>query len=435
MKRIVFVLFALMAFVHVNANRPAAKAASVVPASEYLDGFSVEEKPTLPAPVINIEEEYEKVIISASGEGIIHLYVNGQERGNPFPIYRSYDEIFLAIEAVAEADGWESSSAVLEYVVIPIPIPEPEITSAPSFSGRSMDYGYAVTIEPTEPSTIYYRVSYRDETKYEWICISDWMVYDGKELVYSTIGHYRIEAYAVADGKNYSEWVGYEFYVWPDPIYDFEEAGIFYKITGEGKVSVCTETTQYDSYSGYVTIPATVTHEGVTYMVSAIYSNAFYNCNGLMGVTIGPNVTAIGDYAFDCCRNLTSVTMGDYVINVGAYAFYGCTSLTSVTLGSGVAWIGDYAFWACDALTTVNCKAATPPSMASSNCFGRYNGATLHVYPAVLARYQSATNWSRFSSIVGEDNVAPAPGDTNGDGVVNITDVTALINMLLRGEY
>jgi len=70
--------------------------------------------------------------------------------------------------------------------------------------------------------------------------------------------------------------------------------------------------------------------------------------------------------------------------------------------------------------------------MADSSCFDCYDGATLHVHPAVHELYQSADYWKMFSGIVAEDGVAPATGDTNGDGKVNISDVTTLINQLLN---
>ena len=63
-----------------------------------------------------------------------------------------------------------------------------------------------------------------------------------------------------------------------------------------------------------------------------------------------------------------------------------------------------------------------------------YATATLHVYPAVLDKYQAANYWKQFGSIVGEDKVAPAAGDINGDGKMSISDVTTLINMLLMEE-
>ena len=128
---------------------------------------------------------------------------------------------------------------------------------------------------------------------------------------------------------------------------------------------------------------------------------------------------------------MTNVVLGDYVITVGGNAFNGCTSLASVTLGSGVRSIGTQAFKNCTALTSVICKPATPPTMAASNCFDCYSTATLTVHPAVVDSYSTDNKWKQFTTIVESVAVSPAAGDTNGDGEVNIADVTSLIDQLL----
>jgi len=45
--------------------------------------------------------------------------------------------------------------------------------------------------------------------------------------------------------------------------------------------------------------------------VTIIDSSAFYDCRGLVSVTIGNGVTYIGNYAFNDCRGLASVTIPD----------------------------------------------------------------------------------------------------------------------------
>ena len=398
-----------------------------------------------PSPHFWVEEEEEYVIIHADpgddplglyGEMAVYLYIQGQQVENPFVVWRTYEEQDLDISAYAVSlthqEAEPSETVPFVYIIAPLPEVPVEETAAPTVSGTYTENGYLIDLYETEPSTIYYRIGINYE--YNGFIFGDWMAYTG-QMAFNYPGFYRIEAYAIADGKLQSALIAYEFVVTeptPSYIYDFEEDGVFYKITAEGKVSVCSETTDYNSYSGEVVIPATVTHNGVTYMVTGIYEDAFRGCSGLTGVTIGAYVTAIGKRAFKNCTSLTSVTLGDYVITLGEEAFSGCSSLTSVTLGSGLASIGAKAFQGCDALTSVTCKAATPPVMASSNCLACYSTATLHVYPAVLDSYQSTNYWNQFTTIVAEDKVAPAVGDTNGDGKLSITDVTSLIELLLK---
>ena len=89
--------------------------------------------------------------------------------------------------------------------------PEPTVqTGAPTFNGYTTDgiHAYFVEINETEPSTIYYRVQYPDGTWTEWAEYEDVLSFVGD-------GKYRVEAYAVADGKLPSEQIAYEFVVAP----------------------------------------------------------------------------------------------------------------------------------------------------------------------------------------------------------------------------
>ena len=90
------------------------------------------------------------------------------------------------------------------------PVEPTEMTAAPTFNGYTTDgiHAYFVEILPTEPSTIYYRVLYPDGTWTEWAEYEDILSFTGN-------GMYRVEAYAVADGKLESYQIAYEFYVSP----------------------------------------------------------------------------------------------------------------------------------------------------------------------------------------------------------------------------
>ena len=72
--------------------------------------------------------------------------------------------------------------------------------------------------------------------------------------------------------------------------------------------------------------------------LTAIRSNAFYNCSGLTSVTIPESVDSIGPYAFSCCSGLTSTTIPESVTKIGRNAFYNCTGLTSVHISNLAAW-------------------------------------------------------------------------------------------------
>ncbi len=157
--------------------------------------------------------------------------------------------------------------------------------------------------------------------------------------------------------------------------YDFMDNGIYYTVNGTN-ASVANNGS-FNTYSGDVVIPATVTHNGNTYNVTSIGFQSFYNCTGLTSVSIPEGVNYI---------------MGQ--------AFYNCSSLTSITLPSTLFTIYTKAFAGCTGLTTVTCLKSTPPSTASdafdADAFSRI---TLIVSMGSLSNYQSATPWSSFSTI------------------------------------
>jgi hypothetical protein len=135
--------------------------------------------------------------------------------------------------------------------------------------------------------------------------------------------------------------------------YNFESGGIYYDITSPNTVAVTYATGSYNSYSGTVDIPSTVTYNGTTYTVTAIGNSAFRNSSNLTGVSIPNTVTSIGEYAFYQCNHLTSITIPNGVETIGNHAFSGCSQLPSVTIPNSVITIGEYAFEYCNGLSAV----------------------------------------------------------------------------------
>lgn len=160
--------------------------------------------------------------------------------------------------------------------------------------------------------------------------------------------------------------------------------------------------------------------------VTAIGNHTFDYCYDLQHIVLPPELRTIGNSAFAGCEQLVSIIIPDRVESIGDSAFYDCPWMEYLTLGRGLTSIGRYAFCGTN-LVTVTCRAMEPPVIAAENSFwhyGTYSDATLKVPSPALSRYTVADYWSLFPVIV-------ASGDVNGDGRLGIDDVTTLIAGLL----
>ena len=230
----------------------------------------------------------------------------------------------------------------------------------------------------------------------------------------------------------------------------------FYNCSSFTSVVIPNSVTSFGSYAFYgcsglesVTIGNDVTSIG---------NYVFYNCSGLNSIILGKSVTDIGNYAFSGCTGLTSVTLPNSVTSIGNYSFRGCTGLTSVvipnnvtsignsafyncsglesvTIGSSVTSIGTSTFNNCSALKEVSCLAEQVPS-TGSNVFQNTTiaSATLYVPETSLDTYKSTTPWKNFGTILPVAEPTYIVGDANGNGEVEIGDVTSVLTLMATPE-
>ena len=170
-----------------------------------------------------------------------------------------------------------------------------------------------------------------------------------------------------------------------------------------------------------VVIPDTVTSIGM---------RAFYSCGNLISINLPNSITCIERETFYHCNRLRSVTIPNSVKTIASIAFQYCWELKELTIGSGVESIGENAFNNNYLIEEVNCLGTVPPAMLQSNVFNNatYENGILHVPGQSKEAYRNANYWNMFASIEGYRN------DVNGDGIVSIKDVSALIDMLLGGN-
>jgi hypothetical protein len=205
------------------------------------------------------------------------------------------------------------------------------------------------------------------------------------------------------------------------PIYDFVVDGIYYNITSDFSVEV-TYGTYGNTYSGDVTIPASVSNDGATYLVTAIGDYAFRSSTGLTSVSMPETVTRIGYRAFyRCDSSFRSVTLPNSLITIDDDAFastwlegtlivpnsvttigdnaFGECSFTDITLGCGLVEMGMFAFDGNYYLRRVTCLPLTPPLLHGFSYDWDEANATLYVPYHSLAAYQAEEDWSHFGSI------------------------------------
>lgn len=127
---------------------------------------------------------------------------------------------------------------------------------------------------------------------------------------------------------------------------------IYYSILGGDSVGVDNMGSNYYSYhaySGNVVIPATVENEIVTYRVTSVEKNAFYNCD-ISSVVFPNTITRIKNSAFFGCGKLEAINLPNSVKYIGRYAFSNCSQITSLIIPNGVDTIEEYAFFSCKKL-------------------------------------------------------------------------------------
>ena len=88
-----------------------------------------------------------------------------------------------------------------------------------------------------------------------------------------------------------------------------EFTNTFYRVVKTGKTPELAYIGPKNKRAKKVTIPASVTIEGVTYKVTSVAAGALKNYKNLTKVTIGKNVTKIGKNAFYGCKKLKTIVI------------------------------------------------------------------------------------------------------------------------------
>ena len=92
--------------------------------------------------------------------------------------------------------------------------------------------------------------------------------------------------------------------------------------------------------------------------------------------------------------------------------------------------IGDNAFGGCSGLTSVISETKDPFDIPDAFA-GRYDQTVLYVPVGTIDKYKACEGWQEFKNIVEIEMSDAIPGDANGDGTVNVTDIVEIVNAIL----
>ncbi len=148
-------------------------------------------------------------------------------------------------------------------------------------------------------------------------------------------------------------------YLTEDGLYDVN-------VDTEKKTATINYLTDKNEDKTTVTIPSTVTYQGVTYSVTGL-GGVYLNANNTVTsitlpdrletigaecfkemqieeIKIPESVKSIGDKAFRSCKNLKAVNIPSKISEIPNFAFQNCSSLQYIELPEGLITIGQYAF-------------------------------------------------------------------------------------------
>ena len=211
--------------------------------------------------------------------------------------------------------------------------------------------------------------------------------------------------------------------------------GYSYKMINNRSVALC----GWDNRSTDLVVPRTIVDREVTeisafsfmgnqiitsidltyaHNLTKIGASAFDGCNSIANKVIIPkSVTSIGFAAFYDCSSVPEFDIYANIKKVSEEVFYKCSSLKTVTLREGIEEIGNHAFADCTELEYTNIPNTI--NYISSSAFQNDPNLTLGVWYGSYG-YEYAQSHNIPYVLLDEVKL----GDANGDGYVNISDVT-----------
>ena len=404
--------------------------------------------------------------VTATGEGDVHLYLDGQEVSNPYIISMQYED--------AQNHCFHSGNHTWAFTA----------------TSQIGDGEISETVQYFEFQDLpYYYVEYDEETESLMMSLGSYS-FDGSDYAI----YYRVKDLPTCDNPESglaTEWLEYDgpFKVWyaPQPLtgnvyvetyvmYN-ENPSLYRGFTHGGIMDLSDEIIQFGiyKYGDYIEGMYCPYHESAwglglsvdyTTVCNKYWDPAAHPASYSGDVVVSNGINTIDDYAFAYCPDMTSIEIPFTVSAIGEHAFEQCTGLEKVNVEDLTYWctiqfadewsnplmyaghlfygeeeikdlvlscetIMPYAFAGCIGFSSVKCLYNEPPVASIDAFYGLYDQTTLFVPNEGLEEYRAHEEWGRFTHIV--PYIGAGPGDIDGDGRVSIGDVTTIISDLLQG--
>ena len=188
--------------------------------------------------------------------------------------------------------------------------------------------------------------------------------------------------------------------------------------------------------------------------VTSIGNHAFDNCEALNSVSIPNSMTTIGDFAFSWCMNINSLRVDiDTPISISDNVFIFYNATLYVPEGSKALYQAAQPWSRFEAIEEYPVKKCATPTISYANgkvCFAcetegvkfvptakclpkqTQNGNELELGGTYDISVVATKEGYRDSQVAKKTIEINQMGDMDGDGEVNVTDVTSLVNVVLK---